>query len=230
MSFENFLSTIDEISVMPELIRNEDRGCYEYPEEFHNRFFKLNDVIVYINQKTNMPFSIKMLEFIYNMIINNISLPDPTQTVQQNEAVEAINTLTDQYNQVIALVQSIASQVDSITEQTDVSKSEEEQKPTIPSPVIDIRSEIMDVINSDNILNKLTTDIGSIVWNSINMKLETTVNQIVANIGSTKTSSVVPVNILNTKEDQSNIYKILALKQSGFNGDEIIKLADKGLL
>ena len=230
MSFENFLSTIDEISVMPELIRNEDRGCYEYPEEFHNRFFKLNDVIVYINQKTNMPFSIKMLEFIYNMIINNISLPDPTQTVQQNEAVEAINTLTDQYNQVIALVQSIASQVDSITEQTDVSKSEEEQKPTIPSPVIDIRSEIMDVINSDNILNKLTTDIGSIVWNSINMKLETTVKQIVANIGSTKTSSVVPVNILNTKDDQSNIYKILALKQSGFNGDEIIKLADKGLL
>lgn len=230
MSFENFLSTIDEISVMPELIRNEDRGCYEYPEEFHNRFFKLNDVIVYINQKTNMPFSIKMLEFIYNMIINNISLPDPTQTVQQNEAVEAINTLTDQYNQVIALVQSIASQVDSITEQTDISKSEEEQKPTIPSPVIDIRSEIMDVINSDNILNKLTTDIGSIVWNSINMKLETTVKQIVANIGSTKTSSVVPVNILNTKEDQSNIYKILALKQSGLNGDEIIKLADKGLL
>ena len=230
MSFENFLSTIDEITVMPELVRNENRGCYEYPEEFHNRFLKLNDVIVYISQKTNMPFSIKMLEFIYNMIMNNISLPDPSQTVQQNETIEAINSLTDQYAQVVALVQSIASQVDSITEQNADGQSNDTEKPAMPAPIIDVRSEIMDVINSNDILSKLTTDIGSIVWNSINMKLETAVKQIVANIGSTKTTSVAPVNILNTKEDQPSIYKILVLKQSGFTGDEILKLADKGLL
>ena len=230
MSFEKFLSTIDEISVMPELIRNEERGCYEYPQEFHNRFLKLNDVIVYINQKTNMPFSIKMLEFIYNMIINNISLPDPTQNAQQNDIIETINALTDQYTQVVTLVQSIAAQVDGLTEQTETTESNTTTEPAMPAPIVDIRSEIMDVINSDDILNKLTTDIGSIVWNSINIKLESAVKQIVANIGSTKTSSVAPVNILNSKEDQPSIYKILVLKQSGFTGDEILKLADKGLL
>ena len=230
MSFEKFLSTIDEISVMPELIRNEERGCYEYPQEFHNRFLKLNDVIVYINQKTNMPFSIKMLEFIYNMIINNISLPDPTQNAQQNDIIETINALTDQYTQVVTLVQSIAAQVDGLTEQNETTESNTTTEPAMPAPIVDIRSEIMDVINSDDILNKLTTDIGSIVWNSINIKLESAVKQIVANIGSTKTSSVAPVNILNSKEDQPSIYKILVLKQSGFTGDEILKLADKGLL
>lgn len=228
MSFESFMSSIEEISTMPELIRNEERECYEYPEEFHYKFFKLNDVILYVRQKTNIHLSIKLLEFIYNMIMSEIpSSTDSESSSQTESTLNVINQLREQYAEVISLIQTITAQVDSISQNI---PSVETGPTSEPIPSIDIKKEILNAIVDETILSKITTEVGSVVWNAINTKLNDVVKSIVDQMMSTKMMPVTSTNILNSPEPQPNIYKILVLKQSGFTGDEILKLADKGLL
>lgn len=228
MSFESFMSSIEEISTMPELIRNEERECYEYPEEFHYKFFKLNDVILYVRQKTNIHLSIKLLEFIYNMIMSEIpSSTDSESSSQTESTLNVINQLREQYAEVISLIQTITAQVDSISQNI---PSIETEPTSEPIPSIDIKKEILNAIVDETILSKITTEVGSVVWNAINPKLNDVVKSIVDQMMSTKMMPVTSTNILNSPEPQPNIYKILVLKQSGFTGDEILKLADKGLL
>ena len=228
MSFESFMSSIEEISTMPELIRNEERECYEYPEEFHYKFFKLNDVILYVRQKTNIHLSIKLLEFIYNMIMSEIPSSIESESSSQTEStLNVINQLREQYAEVISLIQTITAQVDSISQNI---PSIETEPTSEPIPSIDIKKEILNAIVDETILSKITTEVGSVVWNAINPKLNDVVKSIVDQMMSTKMMPVTSTNILNSPEPQPNIYKILVLKQSGFTGDEILKLADKGLL
>ena len=228
MSFESFISSIEEISTMPELIRNEDRECYEYPEEFHYKFFKLNDVILYVQQKTNVHLNIKLLEFIYNMMMSERSDPIESESPAQSETtINVINQLREQYTEVISLIHTITAQVDSINQNT---QSVEIKKDLENNSPINIKDEILNAILDEPVLSKITTDVGSVVWNAINSKLNEAVKSIVDQMMSTKMMPVASTNILNSPEPQPNIYKILVLKQSGFTGDEILKLADKGLL
>ena len=157
-------------------------------------------------------------------------IPTPIESdssSQTESTLNVINQLREQYAEVISLIHTITAQVDSISQNI---PSIETEPTSEPIPSIDIKKEILNAIVDETILSKITTEVGSVVWNTINPKLNDVVKSIVDQMMSTKMMPVTSTNILNSPEPQPNIYKILVLKQSGFTGDEILKLADKGLL
>jgi len=238
---------IEKLMAMPELERNKEDDGYAYPEKFTNKLFLFQDQYLFIKETTCDALPKKIVDTVIETLIKeNMSeneLLNKTEILEiYDEKMAAafgnVNRIMDNWTDKIGSkldLEDLQSFREEIEKQINAFIAQMENK--LEGMTIPILPEIQEMKFDEGILEEIKNRI-----EMINETYETKYNSLNENINSiTQEIYEKMVNVIqeeiNKKDIKPNqqlnkvsLGSLVALKESGYSVDDIIKLKEEGLV
>lgn len=175
MTFADLLNNVQKLTTLPELIRNDDRGAYTYPDDVVGKIYDYNGKLICFNSATYDELSKPLLQFIFE----NISSMLPDNSNVDNDLKANVDKLSETQDELIKQLDKLSEYVDSIPNNnvTEILQKLNENYEELITQIKVVKEQSDNLsknytetqdIDTDN----LVTIIGNQIWEKLESKLD----------------------------------------------------------